>query len=147
MLVAFFLEDREQVIDLRHRVREIIGANKCPHLKIFLNAHRGKDVVGLGDEPHALDHALLRAELGDVLAIQGDMAGMDVQHPEHRFHRGGFARAVWPDDHGDLALVYGHRAVMQDIRPLPYPPVILAPVRKLIVLDSFSDPRRGEGAG
>src|SRR5690606_40307520 len=71
--------------------------------------------VGLRHEAHPLRHAVLRAELGDVLAVEPDMAAAEPEHAEDGLHRGGLAGAVRTDDHGDLALFHRQRAVVQDV--------------------------------
>ena len=126
--MALLVQDGEQAIDLIHGFLDarLIGADEGAHLKVFLHRHAGKDVLGLGDKAHALAHAGLRRELGDVLAIQHHTATAQVQHAESRFHGGGFARAIRADDHGNLALVHGNGAVVQDVDGAVAPGHILA---------------------
>ena len=115
--MALGLEDGEQVIDLLQRALDVIAAQEGAHFQVFLDRHRGEDVLRLRHKGHALGHPGLRGQGGDILTHQPHMARPDAQHPEHRLHRGGFARPVRADDDGDLAGVHGNGAAMQDIRP------------------------------
>ena len=102
------------MIDLFHGAFEIIGADEGAHLEVFLDGHRSEDIVGLRHEAHALDHALLRRQRGDVFAIEQHAARMQVEHAEDGFHRSGFACAIGADDHSNLAGVNGDGTVIED---------------------------------
>ena len=67
-------------------------------------------------------HAMVRVtDIDAAVKFYGD--GLDHlplaerQHPEDGLHRGGLARAVRPDDHGDLAFFDRNGAGVQNIRP------------------------------
>ena len=71
--------------------------------------------MGLRHETHALAHARLWREGGDILTRQLHMARAQFQHPEYGFHGGGLARTIGADDHGDLPFFHRDGAGVQDI--------------------------------
>ena len=115
-LAPSLLQDREEVEDPRHGVGDALGADVGAHLQVFLDGHGGEDVALLRHKAHALAHALLRAQPGDVLAVEPDRALPQHDHAEDRLHRGRLARAVGPHDHGDLTLLGLDGAVADDVR-------------------------------
>ena len=113
-LTAFVAQDREQGIDLLHRRLDVVAAQECAHFKVLLDRHRGEYVLGLRHKGHAFGDAGLWGQAGDILAINPHRPGFQVQHAEHRFHRGGFSRTIGADDDRDLTLFHGHGAGVQD---------------------------------
>ena len=53
--------------------------------------------------------------MGDVLAVQLNLAFAQVEHAEDRLHGGRLAGAVGPDDDGDLALLHRDITFLDDV--------------------------------
>ena len=53
--------------------------------------------------------------MNNVLAVEADLAVTEPEHAEDRLHGGGLAGAVRSDDDGDLTLVDGDGALVQDV--------------------------------
>ena len=68
-----------------------------------------------GTKPIPAPDAVLRGHVGDVGSVQHDTAFAHRQHAENRLHGRRLAGPVRPDDDGDLALIDGDRAGMQDV--------------------------------
>ena len=66
-LPALLLEHREHRIDFLERAGEIVAARERPHLEIFLDGHRGEDVLFLRHEAQAHRHQLVRQGVGDQI--------------------------------------------------------------------------------
>ena len=70
----------------------------------------------LGHETHAAKNPLLRLQAGDVLALEKHLPLLQVEHPEHRLHRGRLAGPVRPHNNGNLAGIDTDGAAVKDIR-------------------------------
>ncbi len=122
----------KQLINLFHGRGDVVLADEGTHFEIFLDAHGGENVVGLGHESHTLVDPGLGGEVGNILAIHQHFALAQVQHAEDGFHGSRFAGAVRPDDDSDLALFNADGAIVEECLRRPYPPVMFSPMRKLI---------------
>src|SRR4051794_41656771 len=103
--MATLLEAGEHVVDAAERgVR--FGAEswrECAHHDILFDRHFRPELTSLGDEDHAVLHALMWRLGGDVLAVDLDAAGFDFDDAEDGVQERGLAGAIGSDDGDDLA--------------------------------------------
>ena len=70
----------------------------------------------LRNKTHAAKHPLLRLQTGDVLSLEKHLPLFQVEHAEHRLHRGGLAGAVRPHHHGNFTRINADGTTVKDVR-------------------------------
>ena len=115
-LAALFAQRREHVVDPVDRWRKSSRADEGAHLEVLLDDHRGEDVVLLRHEGEALGHQPVGRQVGDVLAVEADVAFRNGEQAEERLQRRRLAGAVRPDDDADIWALDGDDDAVEDRR-------------------------------
>ena len=109
------------------------------HLDVLLRGERRDQVEGLKDHADLLvahGGQLALAHLGDVDAVDQHLAAGRVIQPGDDAEQGGFARAGWPDDGDELAMLDAQADALEDVDAL-------APQRqRLANVNALRAPRR-----
>ena len=75
------------------------------HEQVLIDGQFLEDPAAFGNLGHAQMDDLMTGSLGDILAVEGDRAGLLGDQTHHALHGGGLAGAVGTDQRHDLALV------------------------------------------
>jgi hypothetical protein len=85
------------------------------HQQVFFHAERRKHAAALGHQAHAAAHGLERGFLGDVVALEHDLAAARRIEADDRIHQRGLADAVAPEQAEDLALLELQRQPLENV--------------------------------
>jgi hypothetical protein len=78
---------------------------EAAHLQVLGHRQRREHAPALGRDGDALAHDVVRGQVGDVPAVQQDVAAAGARAAAHRHQQRGLAGAVGADQRDDLALV------------------------------------------
>jgi hypothetical protein len=108
---------REQVADELEALLEGLRALVHAHLEVLLDGQRGEHVVRLGDEPDALGDQVVGPLVGDVLTVEPDRPGLDLDQAEQGLEQRRLAGAVGADDADELVLLAVEVGSVEDVHP------------------------------
>ena len=80
---------------------------------VLEHGRAGQDIGDLVRARHALPGDAIRGQPGDVLPVEHDAPARRPEHAGQAVEEGGLAGAVGADDGADLALLHGHRHVVE----------------------------------
>src|SRR5204862_538593 len=81
---------------------------------VFAHRELAEDARLLGEVPQAAAGAAVDRQLGDVLVVEPDRAGVRPQQPDDHVERRALARAVGPEEPHDLAAANAERDPLHD---------------------------------
>ena len=84
-------------------------------MHVFRDGQAGEHVFGLRHETDAAGDKLVGTQVGDVLALQQQLSGVDMHQTEQRLEQCGLVSAIRTDDADDFALMQGKGGTVEDV--------------------------------
>jgi hypothetical protein len=109
-----FLQAREQLkhtLDVGIKTRKV-GDGRA-HLQIFQHRHAGENAAAFRRLRDAQLGDIVRRHIGNVAAVEDDLAFARARIAEDGHHQGRLAGAVGADERDDLALIYLERDALK----------------------------------
>ncbi|MND54812.1 hypothetical protein D3C80_458780 [compost metagenome] len=105
MALALFQarEHHEDLLDVFLEIFQVVEIGA--HLQVFQHRHAGENAAAFRRLGDALARDQMRRQLGNILAVEDDLAGLGLRCPADCHHQRRLAGAVGTDQADDLALV------------------------------------------
>ena len=84
-------------------------------MHVFRDGQAGEDVFSLRHEANASGHELVGTQVGDVLALEQKLAGMDMYQAEQRLQQRGLAGTIRANNADDLTFMEGQGSAIEDV--------------------------------
>jgi hypothetical protein len=109
-------EDGKEAVDALQRLPDApaVHFDVGAHLEVLEHGHLGKDDAALRHIGEPARQHLVRAQAGDLLAVEDDPAARGADEAHDGLEGGGLARAVGTDHAHHLARVHLERDLVED---------------------------------